>query len=87
MSRDSWLVAGPTSTQLWPSSEIATVQISGSETFVYLRHGELSFIVQEDGVFHHDLGEVLAFYIDPGRLLAFDASAGGAGGALVASYR
>ena len=66
-------------------SEVELSEISGSETFVYLRHGELPFIVQENGVFHHELGAALTFYIDPERLLAFRPDS--AGGALVASYR
>ena len=61
-------------------------EISGSETFVYLRAVQqgLQYIVQRDGVFHHQLDEELTFYLDPDRLLAF-----GADGeqALVASYR
>jgi len=59
-------------------------EISGSETFVYLRHGDVDFIVQETGVFHHDQDAELTFYLDPARLLAFKP---GADGALVASYR
>jgi glycerol transport system ATP-binding protein len=66
-------------------SEVELNEISGSETFVYLRHGELPFIVQENGVFHHELGAELTFYIDPEKLLAFQPDS--AGGALVASYR
>jgi glycerol transport system ATP-binding protein len=49
-------------------------EISGSETFVYLRdtgHGA-QFIVQQDGVFHHQLDDELTFYLDPDRLLAFE---------------
>jgi glycerol transport system ATP-binding protein len=48
-------------------------EISGSETFVYLRStGQgAQFIVQQDGVFHHQLDDVLTFYFDPDRLLAF----------------
>ena len=57
-------------------------EVGGSETFLYLRHGDVPFIVQEDGVFLRDPGEELVFYLDPNRLLAFDA-----GGALLASYR
>jgi glycerol transport system ATP-binding protein len=60
-------------------------ELSGSETFVYLR-GAPPFpqvIVQEDGVFHHQLDEELTFYLDPDRLLAF---AAGGDQALVASY-
>jgi hypothetical protein len=48
-------------------------EISGSETFVYLRggHQPAPFIVQQDGVFHHQLDDELTFYLDPDRLLAF----------------
>jgi len=61
-------------------------EISGSETFVYLRGAAPlpQFIVQEDGVFHHQLDEELTFYLDPDRLLAF---AAGGDQALVASYQ
>jgi glycerol transport system ATP-binding protein len=60
-------------------------EISGSETFVYLRgvHEAAPFIVQEDGVFHHQLDEELTFYLDPDRLLAFHP---GGDQALVSSY-
>ncbi|HEX2688576.1 MAG TPA: ABC transporter ATP-binding protein [Kofleriaceae bacterium] len=66
-------------------------EISGSETFVYLRgaqpshpsHPSVQFIVQQDGGFHHQLDEELTFYLDPDRLLAFHQ---GGDQALVASY-
>jgi glycerol transport system ATP-binding protein len=60
-------------------------EISGSETFVYLRVAGSSspFIVQHDGVVHYQLDDELTFYLDPDRLLAF----GPAGDQLVmASY-
>jgi glycerol transport system ATP-binding protein len=66
-------------------AEVELNEISGSETFVYLRHGEVPFIVQVNGVFHHELHAELTFYLDPEKLLAFQPD--GAGGALVASYR
>jgi len=47
-------------------------EISGSETFVHLRGaGGTRVIVQQDGVFHHQLDDELTFYLDPDRLLAF----------------
>jgi glycerol transport system ATP-binding protein len=48
-------------------------EISGSETFVYLRGAPSSapLIVQQDGVFHHQLDDELTCYVDPDRLLAF----------------
>jgi len=71
-------------------------EISGSETFVYLRgaaqpsgesagngHKPVQFIVQQDGVFHHQLDDELTFYLDPDRLLAFRRDGDQA---LVASY-
>jgi glycerol transport system ATP-binding protein len=60
-------------------------EISGSETFVYLRGVDQSalYIVQRDGVFHHQLGDELTFHVDPDRLLAFDL---GGEQPLVASY-
>jgi glycerol transport system ATP-binding protein len=65
-------------------------EISGSETFVYLRGsaaGEL-LVVQQDGVFHHHLEDELTVYLDPRRLLAFaEAGADGGDEPLVASYR
>ncbi len=80
-------------------------EISGSETFVYLaRAGRKgagdspdsdlgrSFIVQEDGVFHHDMGAEVTYYLDPRRLIAFAGNRDEHGnppiygGELVASY-
>jgi glycerol transport system ATP-binding protein len=50
-------------------------EITGSETFVYLRGtgSSVQFIVQVDRVFHHQLDDELTFYLDPDRLLAFGA--------------
>lgn len=71
-------------------------EISGSETFVYLRAkgakeggsgGDASrIIVQQDGVYHHNLDEELTFYLDPRRLLAFGEGASDRERLLVASY-
>jgi glycerol transport system ATP-binding protein len=60
-------------------------EISGSETFVYLRGVDqgVLYIVQRDGVFHHQLDDELTFYLDPDRLLAFHR---GGVQQLVASY-
>lgn len=74
------------------SGTVELSEISGSETFVYLRpsSGEgareaaAPLIVQQDGVYHHGLEEQLTIYLDPRRLLAF---ASGEGHALVASYQ
>jgi glycerol transport system ATP-binding protein len=48
-------------------------EISGSETFIHLRASAVAsrFIVQHDGVVHHQLDDELTFFVDPDRLLAF----------------
>jgi glycerol transport system ATP-binding protein len=68
-------------------------EISGSETFVYLRgvRHPAQLIVQRDGVFHHQLDDELTCYLDPDRLLAFRGAGAGPGDGdaaqpLVASY-
>lgn len=56
-----------------PVPAVVEVQeISGSETFAYLRHGGLRFVVRETGVFHRESGRELTFYINPDKLLAFE---------------
>jgi glycerol transport system ATP-binding protein len=60
-------------------------EISGSESFVYLRGlDQAQFIVQQDGVYHYQLDDELTFYLDPDRLLAFQRDGDQR---LVASYR
>ena len=66
------------------AARVELSEISGSETFVYQR-GErepIQLVVQQAGVFHHQLDDARTCYLDPGRLLAFRRD-----GALVASYR
>ena len=66
-------------------AKVELSEISGSETFVYLRGpGGVQFIVQQDGVYHYQLDDDLTFYLDPDRLLAFEP---GGDQRLVASYR
>jgi glycerol transport system ATP-binding protein len=61
-------------------------EISGSETFVYLRGARdpVQLVVQQAGVFHHQLDDECTCYLDPDRLLAFHRAGDQA---LVASYR
>jgi glycerol transport system ATP-binding protein len=69
------------------TGKVELSEISGSETFVYLRTaraGAAPLIVQQDGVFHHSLDEELTIYLDPRRLLVFEAAGAHS---LVASYR
>jgi glycerol transport system ATP-binding protein len=52
-------------------ARVELCEISGSETFVYLRHGELTFVVQQDGAHEHALDDELIFTINPKKLMAF----------------
>jgi glycerol transport system ATP-binding protein len=47
-------------------------EISGSETFIHVRNGDLRWVVQEEGVHVHALGEAVKVHLDPARLYAFD---------------
>ncbi|HLS68589.1 MAG TPA: ABC transporter ATP-binding protein [Kiloniellales bacterium] len=59
---------------------VELAEISGSETFIHLRHGPTSFVVQEEGVASFALGEKLRIWVDPDRLYVFQPE-----GALVAA--
>jgi glycerol transport system ATP-binding protein len=48
-------------------------EISGSETFVHLRHDGLTLVAQREGVHRYELGQPATLFIDPNRLFAFDA--------------
>jgi glycerol transport system ATP-binding protein len=47
-------------------------EISGSETFVHLRHDGLTLVAQREGVHRYELGQVVTLFIDPDRLFVFD---------------
>lgn len=57
-------------------------EISGSETFVHGRHGDLTLIARLQGVQEFQLGERITLTFDPNRLFLFDAA-----GKLVAAPR
>jgi glycerol transport system ATP-binding protein len=46
-------------------------EISGSETFVHLRHNNLDWVVQEDGVHPLPRGGEASVYLDPDKLYVF----------------
>jgi glycerol transport system ATP-binding protein len=46
-------------------------EISGSETFVHLRHNNLDWVVQEEGVHPMERGSEVTFYLDPQKLYVF----------------
>jgi len=51
---------------------VELAEISGSETFVHVRNGDLRWVVQEEGVHEHALGQPVRVFLDPARLYAFD---------------
>ena len=57
-------------------------EVSGSETFVHVVHGNTSLVVQEEGVHSLGIGKEIRVYLDPDHLFAFDGV-----GRLVASPR
>lgn len=50
---------------------VELAEISGSQTFVHLRHGPTSFVVQKEGVASFALGERLQVWVDPARIYVF----------------
>jgi len=59
---------------------VELAEISGSETFVHVRHGPVSWVVQQAGVHAFALGQEVEMRLDPRSLFVF-----GADGSLVAA--
>jgi glycerol transport system ATP-binding protein len=51
---------------------VELAEISGSETFVHVRHGDLAVVAQIEGVHGYELGQAVVVYVHPRRLFAFD---------------
>ncbi len=49
-------------------------EISGSETYVHLRHGDTTLIAREEGVHTHPIGSEIQVYADPDRIFVFSTS-------------
>ena len=70
------------SNHLWLSSQkssdipirgtVEMSEINGSETFVYVNHGNASFVVQQEGVHPFAMGRPITVYLDPERLFVYD---------------
>ena len=54
------------------AARVELAEISGSETFVHVRHGVTALVVQEEGALILRPGAEVKVYLDPGRLFAFD---------------
>jgi len=49
-------------------------EISGSETFLHVRHHSLAVVAQVPGVHAFELGRTVTLALDPRRLFVFDAA-------------
>ncbi len=47
-------------------------EISGSETYLYVIHDDRIWVIQQQGVHLHQMGEQTKVYIDPAKLYIFD---------------
>jgi glycerol transport system ATP-binding protein len=56
--------------------EVELAEISGSETFVHVRHNDIAWVVQQEGVHSHKLGERVAIHVSPARLYVFGEDGG-----------
>jgi glycerol transport system ATP-binding protein len=53
-------------------TETKLAEISGSETYIHVRHNDIDWVVQEDGVHKIPMGERLTVFLNPRHLFAFD---------------
>ena len=47
-------------------------EINGSETFVHVRHGDSTLVVQEDGIYNRRIGAAISVYMNPEYLFVFN---------------
>lgn len=53
---------------------VGLAEINGSETFVHFRHGDESFVVQEEGVHTKKVGSQISVYAHPGDFYVFNSA-------------
>ncbi|HKJ94783.1 MAG TPA: ABC transporter ATP-binding protein [Gammaproteobacteria bacterium] len=56
--------------------EVEVGEVSGSETYIHLRHDDLMWVVQEEGVHRFDVEQHIRVYVDPRFIFAFDMDGG-----------
>lgn len=66
-------VAPSSADDLRIEAEVQLAEISGSETFIHVRRGDLQLVVQEQGVHSLRLGQTIPVFLNPARLYAFNA--------------
>jgi glycerol transport system ATP-binding protein len=57
------------------SAAVSSVEVSGSETLLHARAGDLTLVAQLPGVHRFTLGTELSLFISPAQLFVFDESA------------
>jgi glycerol transport system ATP-binding protein len=55
------------------AAEVDLTEISGSETLVYFHHADREWVLQEDGVKSHEIGDKFQAHFHPRSLYLFDA--------------
>jgi len=61
-------------------AKVALAEITGSETYIHVNHGDSQLVVQEDGVYTRRIGSEITIYVNPSSFFVYDEI-----GALVAS--
>jgi glycerol transport system ATP-binding protein len=51
---------------------VELAEINGSETFIYVKHGVRSFVVQQDGIHTIAMGQPITVFINPCNLFVYD---------------
>ncbi|NDV18635.1 ATP-binding cassette domain-containing protein [Pseudodesulfovibrio sp. JC047] len=54
------------------TGEVTLSEINGSETFVHIRHGDESLVVQDDGVHTHETGNQVSIHVHPSAFYVFN---------------
>jgi glycerol transport system ATP-binding protein len=53
-------------------AEVVVPEVNGSETYIHVRHHEVDWVIQQDGIHLMPVGSEIAMYLDPERLFVFD---------------
>jgi glycerol transport system ATP-binding protein len=54
------------------TGRVELAEINGSETFIYIHHGQSAFVVQQDGVHPCPMGNPITVFINPAHLFVYD---------------
>lgn len=53
-------------------AKVALAEITGSETYIHVHHGDSQLVVQEDGVHTRRIGSEITIYVNPSCFLVYD---------------